>query len=431
MNFLASLQTLATTNDSGAWGAVLEFFADCIEWFFQLTKSIGIPSYILAIFFFTLIIKILTQPFQNKQMRSSRRMQMLAPEVEEIRKQYANDPRKQQEKIMNLYKEHKASPTAGCLPLMVQLPILFALFSSISTFATGTSGHPLYPEYFSFWVWEDLSVPVSQAALPFLLPLLAAGSTLLQQFVTTPNRKDRTTKIMMIAMPLVFFFVVRSFPVLMAFYWIFYGLIGAAISYPLLRRWNRIDQEEIERKRAQKAAAEEARKARKAAAKAAAKDKHKAKNPGKELTDEELEYMYYEDDDFSDDETDPERKFRKWLRDQGYSIRREKRKEHPYSNKLKTMEVIYDATGCEHEMKSLRAYYEKLQEKNNSPEIFGISKPTWKKKKAAEEENKKDDQTIVATKAKPVAEHRPPSVAAAAGEQPQHDAPAEDKDKQD
>lgn len=82
--------------------------------------------------------------------------------------------------------------------------------------------------------------------MPWLLPLLAAGATFLQQWVTTPNRKERTTKIMMIIMPVVFFFVVMNFPVIMAFYWIFYGLIGTAISYPLLRRWTRIDRRHLE-----------------------------------------------------------------------------------------------------------------------------------------------------------------------------------------
>ena len=381
MDFLAAIQILATSGERGsAWQAVLEFFANCLEWLFGVTKTLGVPSYILAIFIFTLIIKLLTQPLQNKQMRSSRKMQMLAPEMEEIRKQYANDPRKQQEKIMGLYKEHGASPTAGCLPLLIQIPILFALFSTISTFGAAGSTHPLYPEYFNFLLWDDLSTIVSSGPLPWLLPLLAAGATFLQQWVTTPNRKDRTTKIMMIVMPVVFFFVVMNFPVLMAFYWIFYGLIGAAISYPLLRRWTRIDQEAIERKRREKEAAEEARKKRKAAAKALAKEKHKAKGNHKELTEEELEMLYYEDDEFSEDETDPERLFRKWLRDNNYSVKREKRKKHPYSGKMEMVEAVYDVYGNEHEMTSLRKYYQVLKEKEEAPEIFGIKKPNYQKK---------------------------------------------------
>ena len=281
---------------------------------------------------------------------------------------------------MAIYKEHGASPTAGCLPLLIQIPILFALFSTISTFGVAGSTHPLYPEYFNFLLWDDLSTIVSSGPLPWLLPLLAAGSTFLQQWVTTPNRKERTTKIMMIVMPVVFFFVVMNFPVLMAFYWIFYGLIGTAISYPLLRRWTRIDQEAIERKRREKEAAEEARKKRKAAAKALAKEKHKAKGNHKELTEEELEMLYYEDDEFSDDETDPERLFRKWLRDNNYSVKREKRKKHPYSGKMEMVEAVYDVYGNEHEMTSLRKYYQVLKEKEEAPEIFGIKKPNYQKK---------------------------------------------------
>ena len=70
MDFLASIQILATSGERGGdWNAVLEFFADCLEWLFGVTNTLGIPSYILAIFIFTLIIKLLTQPLQNKQMR--------------------------------------------------------------------------------------------------------------------------------------------------------------------------------------------------------------------------------------------------------------------------------------------------------------------------------------------------------------------------
>ena len=179
-------------------------------------------------------------------MRSTRRMQLLKPEVEEIKKKYGSNMQKQQQMTMALYKEHGASPTAGCLPMLVQMPILFALFDTIRHFGEAGSGHPIYPEYFNFWIWEDLSVIVADGALPFLLPILAAGATFLQQFLMSTNRKDRTQRIMLIAFPLIFLIIVRNFPILMAFYWIFYSLIGAIIMVPITRRWHKIDHAEIE-----------------------------------------------------------------------------------------------------------------------------------------------------------------------------------------
>ena len=110
---------------------------------------------------------------------------------------------------------------------------------------------------------------------------------------------------------------------------------------------------------------------------------------GLRAIEEELEMLYYEDEDFSEDETDPERLFRKWLRDNNYSVRREKRKKHPYSGKTELVEAVYDVYGNEHEMTSLRKYYQHLKERENAPEIFGIKKPNYqrKKKNAADTED--------------------------------------------
>ena len=85
----------------GIWQAIKDFFANSIEWLYQLTDSIGMPSYILAIFLFTLIIKLLLQPMMNKQMRSTRKMQLLTPEVDEIKRRYANDPQRMNMEMMN------------------------------------------------------------------------------------------------------------------------------------------------------------------------------------------------------------------------------------------------------------------------------------------------------------------------------------------
>ena len=118
MNFFAS--SVAAFQP---WQALINVIVSFIEWLFTLTQSIGLPSYVLVVLILTILIKLLTQPLMNKQMRSTRRMQLLAPEVEEIKKRYATNPQKMNQLTMELYKEHGASPTAGCLPQVIQMPI--------------------------------------------------------------------------------------------------------------------------------------------------------------------------------------------------------------------------------------------------------------------------------------------------------------------
>lgn len=396
MNFFVDFQILAAVN---IWQGIKDFFANSIEWLFQLTNSLGVPSYILAILIFTIIIKILLQPLMNKQMRSSRRMQMLAPEVAEIKKKYASNPQKQQQLTMALYKEHGASPTAGCLPMLFQMPILIALFETLRHFGVEGSIYPLYPEYFHFWFWDNLALAVKDAAYPMILPLVAGAATFLQQLVTTPNLQDRTQRIMLIAFPIMFFFFVRSFPVLMAFYWIFYSLIGAAIMYPILRRWNKKDRAEIEEKRLQRAAEEEEKRAKHAAAKAASrKDKSRKETKPAYSKEEEAEEDADENaEDESGDENDPEKSFHNWLRENGYSIQKKRMKLHPYSADLEIVELVFNKKGQEKSIDALRQEFKSTQNLPQTPasigELFGLSNRKNKKANNMTEQKGAESET--------------------------------------
>lgn len=373
MNFLINTQVLAFA----PWEAIKGFFANMIEWLFELTMAVGLPSYVLAIFLLTLIIRVVTQPLQNKQLRATRRMQMLAPEIEAIKKRYANDPQKQQKLTMALYKEHGASPLSGCLPLLIQMPILIALFTALRQFGVDADAvHPLYPEYFSFWVWDNLSTAVNQGPYKLLLPLVAALSTLLQQLVTVSNLQDRQQRMMLIIMPLMFMFIVQNFPVLLSFYWIFYSLIGAAISYPILQRWKKIDQAEIDAKRAAKEAEEEERKAKREAARK--KGKKQPQKPGYAVKagdamvadasgdegeaddgEEEPDLSYLDELDENERkealvEIELEEKFREYLREREFTVKTKRIKLRPYDKEAQEVEIAYDARGQEMEVSELR-----------------------------------------------------------------------------
>ncbi|MEL7567600.1 MAG: YidC/Oxa1 family membrane protein insertase [Dehalobacterium sp.] len=198
-------------------GTLVGFVASSLEWLYQLTVKMGVPSYALAIVLLTVIIKIILYPLTYKQMKSMRVMQELQPKIKELDKKYKNDPQKKQEAIMKIYKEHNANPMAGCLPLLIQFPILIALFRGLQSFQPSNLTH-----YSFMWI-SDLSKPDPTG---LILPILVGLSTFLQQYITSPNANDPTQKTMLYAMPVLFGWMTRSFPAGLAFYWIVFGIVG-------------------------------------------------------------------------------------------------------------------------------------------------------------------------------------------------------------
>lgn len=198
-------------------GTLVKFVTDSLEWLYQLTIQVGIPSYALAIVLLTVIIKILLYPLTYKQMKSMKAMQELQPKIKELDKKYKNDPKKKQEAMMEMYKAHGANPMAGCLPLLIQFPILIALFRGLQTF------QPSSLEHYNFMWISDLG---KADPTGFVLPVLVGLTTFLQQYITSPNANDPTQKTMLYAMPVLFGWMTRSFPAGLALYWIAFSVVG-------------------------------------------------------------------------------------------------------------------------------------------------------------------------------------------------------------
>ncbi len=192
---------------------------------FQFTELIGVPSFALAIFLLTLIVKLLTHPVNVKQQKSMKNMSALQPEMQKLNEKYPNDPEKKQAAMMKLYKEHNVSPMSSCLPLLVQMPILMILFYGMRNWIPDQS--LIDAGYYSFLWVKDLSLMVADTKWPYLMPLICALTTLLQQSMSIVNLKDKTQLMMLVIFPVMFFFVARQFPAGLALYWIFYGLITA------------------------------------------------------------------------------------------------------------------------------------------------------------------------------------------------------------
>ncbi len=180
-----------------------------------------IPDWGLLIIVFTLIIKILLHPLTHKSFVSMKKMQEIAPKLEDIKKRYGNDPQKLQEETMKLYREAGVNPASGCLPMLLQIPIFFILYE-IFLNAVELKGAPF------LWV-PDLSQPDPT----YLLPILMGLSMIVQQLFT-PTTNEQQKKIF-IAISVIFTFMFASFPAGLVLYWLTNNVITAIQNFVINR----------------------------------------------------------------------------------------------------------------------------------------------------------------------------------------------------
>jgi YidC/Oxa1 family membrane protein insertase len=184
-----------------------------------------IPNWGVAIILLTLVTKIVFLPLTFKSSESMARMATLNPKIQEIRKRLKDKPEKMNQETAELYKKEKVNPLSGCLPLLLQIPIFFALYSLLNT-QFELRGAMFIPG----WI-PDLSVPESvyefpQALLGItdirLLPLIMLGTQLLSSKIMQPPSADASgaqMKLMNYAMPVVFLFMLYNMPSGLTLYW--------------------------------------------------------------------------------------------------------------------------------------------------------------------------------------------------------------------
>jgi YidC/Oxa1 family membrane protein insertase len=186
-----------------------------------------IPNYGLVIIVFSIIIKLALHPLSKTSMKSMKKMQALQPMMTEIREKYKDDPQRMNQQVMNLYKDYGINPAAGCLPLLLQMPILFALYSVFR------SSIELRQASFIAWI-QDLSIPDVIFTLPFSIPLfgisevsglaLAMGITMFvqQKMTVTDPRQAAMVWIMPIMMTLLF----NGFPSGLNLYYFVFNILS-------------------------------------------------------------------------------------------------------------------------------------------------------------------------------------------------------------
>ena len=187
-----------------------------------------IGNYGISIIVFTVLVKLVLLPLTLTQTKSMKSMQVIQPKMEEIKQKYKNDPEKQNQKVMELYKEHKVNPLAGCLPLLLQFPILIGLFNTLRQPVKFVfESEEAYRIADTSFLWmANLSTPdvilISGIAIPFILPILAAITTYIQSAMMTAKgaKKDSTQTIMLYMFPIMMLFWGRTFPAGLLLYWV-------------------------------------------------------------------------------------------------------------------------------------------------------------------------------------------------------------------
>ena len=192
-------------------------------------------SYGLAIILLTIVLKMLLYPLTIKQMRSLKITQQLQPRIKEVQEKYKKDPQKAQAAVMEVYKQYGASPLAGCLPLLIQLPILWALFTALRKLEIppGVSASFIWSQDWAIFGnpnWHGWLQSLKAPDPLYILPLLAILTTFFLQRMTT-NMQDQTQRTMLYAMPLMIGFFTYSLPSGLGLYWVISNIVGIIQQY--------------------------------------------------------------------------------------------------------------------------------------------------------------------------------------------------------
>ena len=204
-------------------------------WFYFITKPMFwlidnlyklLGNFGLAILATTVIVKAIFFPLANKSYKSMANMKKMQPKMLEIREKYADDKMKQQQAMMELYKTEKINPIAGCWPVLLQIPVFFSLYKVL--YVTIEMRHA------PFFGWiQDLAAPDPTSLfnlfglLPFAVPHalmigvwpLIMGVTMFLQMRMNPTPPDPTQAMIFTWMPVIFTFMLSSFPAGLVIYW--------------------------------------------------------------------------------------------------------------------------------------------------------------------------------------------------------------------
>jgi len=202
----------------GFFTAIARFLLVLLQWFHGLVGNWG-----LSIILLTLMVRVVVLPLNVTTFRSTKKMQKLQPIIQSVRERYKDDPQTMNREVMGLWKEHKVNPLGGCLPMLLQLPVFFALYQVLG------QSIELYQVPFFGWI-NDLSLKDPY----YILPVLMGVAMYLQQKMT-PTAMDPTQAKVMQFLPVVFALMMVSLPAGLTLYIFVNTLAGIILQRVFMR----------------------------------------------------------------------------------------------------------------------------------------------------------------------------------------------------
>jgi len=237
------------------WSSLISLVTKLLTALYGFTHNYGV-----AIILLTILIRLILYPLMQKQMVSMREMQKIQPLMKAVQEKYKNDKERLNKELMALYKEHKVNPMSGCLPLLIQMPILILLFQTLRVFKYHIPNTEIIDGGF-LWIANQYNViengetiakaglALSERLISFgvfgieyigILPFLVGGSMYIQQKMTSTGgaaggkdggSSQQTQKMMTIMMPLLMGFMSFSLPSGLTLYWFTSTLLGIGQQY--------------------------------------------------------------------------------------------------------------------------------------------------------------------------------------------------------
>jgi len=192
---------------------------------YNLTAALGVPNYGTAIIILTVVIKLAMHPLTAKQVKSLKAMQELSPKIKKLQEKYANDKERLNKELTALYQSSGVNPFSGCLPLLIQMPVLMGIFFAIRDYN--------YLQDPPSWFYiADLAKPDPY----YVLPVLSALTTWLMQKQTTTPEASQQNRMLMIFMPLFIGYISFNFPAGLVLYWVVSNIIQIGQQWWMFRK---------------------------------------------------------------------------------------------------------------------------------------------------------------------------------------------------
>ncbi len=216
-------------------GWIIKPFAWAIIWLLPFMYNV-VPNYGIVIIFFALLVKLITLPLSMKSFKSMQAMKDLQPKVEELKKKHKNNPQAMNQEMMRMYKAHGVNPLSGCLPILPQMPLFFALFSVFRSTI-------LLRDAPFVWFINDLSRGAASFTDPYiaLVVIMVAAQFVSQKFTMASTQQN---KIFLYIMPVFMGFIFYRFAAGLVLYWTCFSIFSL-LDYFLFKRRKNIEIQSV------------------------------------------------------------------------------------------------------------------------------------------------------------------------------------------